>query len=70
MESFPRPVMTNSTGISYSYNYMGIATGLPDCPKSIFRLQLGLGDLPKDSKKEPGVRAPSADVCGCGCSID
>ena len=52
-------VMTNSEGISYSYNYMGIATGFPKCPKSIFQLRLGLGGLPKFLKKEPGVLAPS-----------
>ena len=52
-------VMTNSVGISYSYNDMGIVSGWPDCPKSIFKLQLGLGHLPKNSKKEPGVLAPS-----------
>jgi prepilin-type processing-associated H-X9-DG protein/prepilin-type N-terminal cleavage/methylation domain-containing protein len=52
-------VMTNSTGISYAYNDVGIVSGWPDCPRSIFQLQLGLGHLPKDSKKEPGVFAPS-----------
>jgi prepilin-type N-terminal cleavage/methylation domain-containing protein/prepilin-type processing-associated H-X9-DG protein len=52
-------VMTNSAGISYSYNWMGIATGFPSCPKSIYQLQLGLGHLPKNSKKETGVRVPS-----------
>jgi prepilin-type N-terminal cleavage/methylation domain-containing protein/prepilin-type processing-associated H-X9-DG protein len=52
-------VQTNSTGISYAYNYMGIATGWKACPKSVFRLQLGLGDLPVHSRKEPGVVAPS-----------
>jgi prepilin-type processing-associated H-X9-DG protein len=52
-------VVNNSAGISYSYNYMGIATGYPGCPRSIFGLQLGLGHLPKNSKKEPGVLAPS-----------
>jgi prepilin-type N-terminal cleavage/methylation domain-containing protein/prepilin-type processing-associated H-X9-DG protein len=52
-------VMTNSAGISYSYNLMGIATGFPNCPKSVFGLRLGLGGLPKYVKKEPGVRAPS-----------
>ncbi len=52
-------VMTNSTGISFSYNDMGIVSGWPNCPRSIFQLQLGLGHLPKDRKKEPGVSAPS-----------
>ena len=52
-------VQTNSTGISYSYNYMGIATGWANCPRSVFQLQVGLGDLPRNSKKEPGVLAPS-----------
>ena len=52
-------VMTNSTGISYSYNDVGIVTGWPGCPGSIFQLKLGLGHQPKDSKKEPGVSAPS-----------
>lgn len=51
-------VTTNSAGYSYSYNWMGIATGFPNCPKSIFQLHLGLGHLPKNSKKEPGVLAP------------
>ena len=53
-------VMTNSAGISYSYNFMGIATGFPNSPKSIWGLRLGLGGLPKYVKNEPGVRAPSA----------
>jgi prepilin-type processing-associated H-X9-DG protein len=52
-------VMTSSEGISYAYNYMGIATGFAGCSKSIFQLRLGLGALPKFSKKEPGVLAPS-----------
>ena len=52
-------VMTNSAGISYCYNFMGIATGFPNCPKSVFGLRLGLGGLPKYIKNEPGVRAPS-----------
>lgn len=52
-------VMTNSFGISYSYNYMGIATGFEGCSKSVFE-PLGLGDLPKHGKKEPGIRAPAA----------
>lgn len=52
-------VMTNSAGISYSYNWMGIATGWSGCPKSIYQLHLGLGHLPKNSKKESGVGAPS-----------
>jgi len=52
-------VMTNSTGISYSYNDMGIVSGWPGCPRAIFQLPVGLGHLPKDSKKEPAVLAPS-----------
>lgn len=52
-------VVTNSAGISYSYNWMGIAAGFAGCPRSIFELQLGLGHLPKNSKKQPGVLAPS-----------
>ena len=48
-------VMSNSAGISYSYNDMGIATGWSGCPKSVFAVPLGLGHLPKESKKEPGV---------------
>jgi prepilin-type N-terminal cleavage/methylation domain-containing protein/prepilin-type processing-associated H-X9-DG protein len=52
-------MMTNSAGISYAYNDMGIVTGWPGCPKSIFKLPLGLGHLPRDSKKEPGVLVPS-----------
>ncbi len=51
-------VMTNSAGISYSYNYMGTATGYPGCPKSVFK-PLGLGGLPKYSRKEMAVWAPS-----------
>lgn len=52
-------VESNSMGISYSYNWMGIATGFPDCPRSILGLQLGLGHLPKNSKRQPAVLAPS-----------
>ncbi|MGA9777019.1 MAG: hypothetical protein WBS33_01985 [Verrucomicrobiia bacterium] len=52
-------VMTNSAGISYSYNFMGIATGFPNCPDSVLGLRLGLGGLPKYIKNEPGVRAPT-----------
>jgi prepilin-type processing-associated H-X9-DG protein len=52
-------VTTTSAGYSYSYNWMGIATGFPNCPKSISQLHLGLGHLPKNSKKEPGVLVPS-----------
>jgi prepilin-type N-terminal cleavage/methylation domain-containing protein/prepilin-type processing-associated H-X9-DG protein len=52
-------VMTNSAGISYAYNFLGIATGFPNCPKSVFGLQLGLGGLPKNSKKDQGISAPS-----------
>jgi prepilin-type N-terminal cleavage/methylation domain-containing protein/prepilin-type processing-associated H-X9-DG protein len=52
-------VMSNSAGISYAYNDMGIATGWPECLKSVFNTPLGLGHLPKDSKKEPGVSVPS-----------
>ena len=51
-------VMTNSAGISYSYNYMGTATGFPGCPKSIFK-PLGLSGLLKYSRKEMAVGAPS-----------
>ena len=51
--------MTNSTGVSYWYNCVGIVSGWPGCPGSIFQLQLGLGHLPKNSKKESGVVAPS-----------
>jgi prepilin-type N-terminal cleavage/methylation domain-containing protein/prepilin-type processing-associated H-X9-DG protein len=52
-------VITNSSGISYAYNDMGIATGWPGCPRSIFQTPLGLGHLPVDSKQELGVKAPS-----------
>jgi prepilin-type N-terminal cleavage/methylation domain-containing protein/prepilin-type processing-associated H-X9-DG protein len=52
-------IMTNSAGISYAYNDMGIVTGWPGCPKSIFKTPMGLGHLPRDSKKEPGVSVPS-----------
>ncbi len=52
-------VMSNSAGISYSYNDMGIATGWSGCPKSVFAVPLGLGHLPKESRKEPGVLVPS-----------
>ena len=51
--------MTNSTGISYAYNDVGIVSGWPDCPRSVFQLQLGLGHLPRNSRKEPGVLAPA-----------
>jgi prepilin-type N-terminal cleavage/methylation domain-containing protein/prepilin-type processing-associated H-X9-DG protein len=50
---------TNSIGISYAYNDMGILTGWPGCSRSIFTEQLGLGHLPKDSKKEMGVMSPA-----------
>jgi prepilin-type N-terminal cleavage/methylation domain-containing protein/prepilin-type processing-associated H-X9-DG protein len=52
-------VETNSEGISYAYNWMGIATGWSGFPKTAFRLQLGFGHLPRNSMKEPGVLAPS-----------
>ncbi len=52
-------LMTNSAGISYSYNDMGIVSGWPGCPRSIFKLRLGLGHLPQDRKLEPGVSVPS-----------
>jgi prepilin-type processing-associated H-X9-DG protein len=52
-------VENNSLGISYSYNWMGIATGFPKCPRSIFTLQLGLGHLPRSGKRQPAVLAPS-----------
>ena len=51
-------VRTNSVGISYSYNWRGIASPWFGCPKSILQLQLGLGQLPRYSKKEPGVAVP------------
>jgi prepilin-type processing-associated H-X9-DG protein/prepilin-type N-terminal cleavage/methylation domain-containing protein len=52
-------VRSNSVGISYAYNDVGIVSGWPDCPRSIFALQLGLGHLPMDSKKDLAVAAPS-----------
>jgi prepilin-type processing-associated H-X9-DG protein/prepilin-type N-terminal cleavage/methylation domain-containing protein len=53
-------VETNSAGISYSYNYMGIGSGgFPGFPSSVFGLRLGLGGLPKFIKKEAGVFRPS-----------
>jgi prepilin-type N-terminal cleavage/methylation domain-containing protein/prepilin-type processing-associated H-X9-DG protein len=52
-------VITDSAGISYSYNYMGIVTGWSGCPRTIFQLQLGLGHLPRNSKREPGILVPS-----------
>jgi prepilin-type N-terminal cleavage/methylation domain-containing protein/prepilin-type processing-associated H-X9-DG protein len=52
-------VQTNSVGISYAYNYAGILQGWPGCPRSIFKMQLGLGHLPRNAKKEPAVLAPS-----------
>lgn len=52
-------VMSNSIGISYSYNYLGIVTGWPHCPRSIFHLRLGLGPLPQDTRRETGVLVPS-----------
>jgi prepilin-type N-terminal cleavage/methylation domain-containing protein/prepilin-type processing-associated H-X9-DG protein len=51
-------VMSNSAGISYSYNYMGTATGFIGCETSVFK-PLGLGTLPKYSRKEMAVWAPS-----------
>jgi len=51
-------VMNHSAGVSYSYNYMGTATGFSDSPKSVFK-PLGLGGLPKYSRKEMAVWAPS-----------
>jgi prepilin-type processing-associated H-X9-DG protein len=51
-------VMTNSAGISYSYNYMGTATGFAGSPKPVFK-PVGLGGLPKYSRKEMAVWAPS-----------
>jgi prepilin-type N-terminal cleavage/methylation domain-containing protein/prepilin-type processing-associated H-X9-DG protein len=55
----PNCISTNSTGISYSYNWKGIATGWKGCPRSVFQLRLGLGLLPQSSKKELGVAAPA-----------
>jgi prepilin-type N-terminal cleavage/methylation domain-containing protein/prepilin-type processing-associated H-X9-DG protein len=52
-------VRSNSVGISYAYNDVGIVSGWPDCPQSIFALQVGLGHLPRDSRSELGVLAPS-----------
>jgi prepilin-type N-terminal cleavage/methylation domain-containing protein/prepilin-type processing-associated H-X9-DG protein len=52
-------VENNSCGIAYSYNWRGIATGWRACPKSLWQVQLGLGQLPKDSAKEPAIMAPS-----------
>ena len=43
-------VDTKSTGISYSYNWIGIGT---------YKLHLGLGHLSKNSKKDTAVVAPS-----------
>jgi len=45
-------VMTNSAGISYSYNALGIG-GVSA------RLPLGLGHLPKNSAKELAIVAPA-----------
>jgi prepilin-type processing-associated H-X9-DG protein len=47
-------VETNSTGSSYSYNWTGVAIG-----RGTGNIQLGLGHLPKNSKRETGVLAPS-----------
>ncbi len=52
-------VENESCGIAYSYNWRGIATGWRGSPRSFWGLQLGLGQLPKDSAKEPAVLAPS-----------
>ncbi len=52
-------VENSSCGIAYSYNWRGIAAGWRDCPKSLWHEQLGLGQLPKDSAKEPAILAPS-----------
>ncbi len=50
-------LLNESLGISYSYNWMGTGTGYPDGPRTL--KGLGLGGLPKQSKKELAVRAPS-----------
>ncbi len=52
-------VFNTSSGISYAYNWWGIVHGWPGCPKAIFQLQLGLGHLPKNSRKELAVVSPS-----------
>ena len=46
-------VMTNSTGISYSYNWLGIGAGARGTTP------LGLGHLPKNVAKELAIAAPS-----------
>ncbi len=53
-----RLLIMHSVGISYGYNYMGLA-GWPGCPESVRQLHLGLGHLPKDKQKEGGVAVPS-----------
>jgi prepilin-type N-terminal cleavage/methylation domain-containing protein/prepilin-type processing-associated H-X9-DG protein len=50
-------LMTNSIGISYSYNWMGTGCGYPGSPRTL--RSLGLGGLPKYIKKESQVQAPS-----------
>ncbi|HLH52034.1 MAG TPA: type II secretion system protein [Verrucomicrobiae bacterium] len=56
-------VATNSDGISYSYNWKGMATGWSGSPRWVSQLQLGLGHLPKDREKEPEVVRPSEMYC-------
>ena len=46
-------VATNSTGISYAYNWLGIGAGGRDTPP------LGLGHLPKNSARESLIVEPS-----------
>jgi prepilin-type processing-associated H-X9-DG protein len=52
-------VLNNSEGISYAYNWKGIATGWSGSARSVSELRLGLGHLSKDLRKEPEVSAPS-----------
>jgi prepilin-type processing-associated H-X9-DG protein len=49
---------TNSIGISYAYNYLGV-TSWAGCPQSIRDLRLGLGHLDQGSGYEARVVAPS-----------
>lgn len=50
-------ILSGSEGISYAYNWMGTGTGFSGGPRTL--RSLGLGGLPKYSKKELQVRAPS-----------
>lgn len=52
-------VDTNSIGISYAYNFLGVATGYPGCPQSIYQLQLGLGQAHRYPTKDLRVFVPS-----------